>query len=94
MRMSGMNAVILWRVNDTTNLCTISQISTNTDDCGPNDAFTGSPGRVTATSFQSTLSGTADPELDGLLVECFGPVNNVQNMDNKVGESPIQIVGQ
>ena len=94
MPMSGMNAVILWRINNTTDLCIVSQISTNTDDCGQNDAFTASPGTSNATSFSSTLSATADPELDGLLVECFGPVNDKQNMDNKVGEHPIQIVGQ
>ena len=94
VRMSGMNAVILWRVNGTSDLCIVSQISTNTDDCGPNNVFTASPGGITATSYSSTLSGNADPELDGLLVECFGPVNDVQRMDNKVGESPIQIVGQ
>ena len=93
MPMSGMNAVILWRVNNTTDLCIVSQISTNTNACGQNNAFTASPGTSNATSFSSTLNATADPELDDLLVECFGPVSNV-NMDNRVGEHPIQIVGQ
>ena len=91
--MSGMNAITLWRVNGSRDLCILSQISTNPDDCGPNNAITASPVRENATSFLSTLSGTADPELDGILVECFGPDNNV-NMDNRVGESPILIVGQ
>ena len=93
MPMSGMNAVILWRVDDTTDLCIVSQISTNTDACGPNNAFTASPVRANATFFLSTLSGTADPELHGVLVECFGPVNNV-NIGSRVGKSHIQIVGQ
>ena len=91
--MSGMNPVILWRVNGTSDLCIVSQISTNTDECGPNDVLTASPGRATATSYSSTLSGNADPELDDLLVECFGPDNNAE-ISNRVGESPIQIVGQ
>ena len=88
-----MNAITLWRVNGNRDLCILSQISTNSDDCGPNNAFTASPVRANATFFLTTLSGTADPELDGILVECFGPDNSV-NMDNRVGERPIQIVGQ
>ena len=93
MPMSGMNAITLWRVNGNRDLCILSQISTNSDDCGQNNAFTASPVRANATFFLTTLSGTADPELDGILVECFGPDNSV-NMDNRVGERPIQIVGQ
>ena len=89
----GMNAITLWRVNRTRGLCTLSQISTSSERCGPNDAFTASPGSVNPTSFASTLSGIADPELDGILVECFGPANNVE-IGNRVGGSPIQIVGQ
>ena len=91
--MSGMNAVTLWRVNRTVDPCILSQISTSSEHCGPNDAFTASPGNTNATSFSSTLSGTADPKLDGILVECFGPDNTV-SIGNRVGESTIQIAGQ
>ena len=91
--MSGMNAITLWRVNGTMALCTLSQLSISSELCGPNDAFTATPGSVNATSFLSTLSGTADPKIDGILVECFGPDNNVE-IGNRVGGSPIQIVGQ
>ena len=46
-----------------------------------------------ATSFTSTLSGTATPELNGKLVECFGPESNPDPAD-LVGNSTIQLVGQ
>ena len=35
---------------------------------------TGTGFGTSATSFSSTLSGTATSELNGTLVECFGPV--------------------
>ena len=91
--MSGMKAITLWRVNGTMALCTLSQLSIGPENCGPNTAFTASPGNIDATSFSSTLSGTADPALDGILVECFGPDNNLE-IGNRVGGSPIRIVGQ
>ena len=93
MIMSGRNAITLWRVNGAVGLCTLSTISTSSEHCGPNDAFTATPGSVNATSFPSTLSGTADPKLDGILVECFGPDYNLE-IGNRVGGSPVQIVGQ
>ena len=46
-----------------------------------------------ATSFTSTLSGTADPALNGTLVECFGPNNNVEP-ENKIDEGTLQILGK
>ena len=46
-----------------------------------------------ATSFTSTLSGTADPALDGTLVECFGPNNNVQ-AKNRLDEGTLQILSK
>ena len=45
-----------------------------------------------ATSFTSTLSGTADSALNGTLVECFGPANNV-DPENMVGSSTLRILG-
>ena len=46
-----------------------------------------------ATFFSSTLNGTATPTLNGTLVECFGPANNIDPGD-RVGSSTIQILGQ
>ena len=46
-----------------------------------------------ATSFTSTLSGTATSALNDTLVECFGPVFS-RNAENRVGDSTIQILGQ
>ena len=43
-------------------------------------------------SFTSTLSGTATLALNGTLVECFGPANNV-DPGNRVDSSTIQILG-
>ena len=63
--------------------------------CGPSDVFTSQPGNgfgMSATSFTSTLSGTADPTLNGTMVECFGPDNNV-DPGNMVGNSFFQILG-
>lgn len=93
MTMSGMNVIIFWRVNGTMDLCTLTQLQTNTDTCGPNSAFTASPGRTNATSFTSTLIATARTELEGILVECFGPEISI-NLNNRAGDSSIRIVGQ
>ena len=89
----GMNAIIIWRVNRTTDQCSLTQFQDNPDTCGPNSAFTASPGRANDTSFSSTLNATAIPELEGILVECFGPEISI-NLDNRIGDSPIRIVGQ
>ena len=71
--------------------------STSHDGCGSGSPFTGSPFTVTpvtgfgtsATSFTSTLSGTASPTLDGTLVECFGP-----DLDrDPIGMDVVQILG-
>ena len=48
---------------------------------------------TSATSFTSTLSGTATPALNGTLVECFGPALS-RDAGNVVGNSTLQIVGQ
>ena len=64
--------------------------------CGPSDDFTARPGigyGTNATSFTSTLSGTADPALNGTLVECFGPANNV-DPGNRVNGSTLEILGK
>ena len=46
-----------------------------------------------ATSFTSTLSGTADPALNGTLVECFGPEINVEPK-NRIDEGTLQILSK
>ena len=68
---------------------------------GPRPCRTGSPFTITtgtgfgmnATSFSSTLSGTATSVLDDTLVECFGP-GLARDATNTVGKSMLQILGQ
>ena len=89
----------LWRVNGSSDLCSLAHLSTSTDTCGPSgriDTFTAIPGAkfgTNATSYLSTLSGTASSALDGTLVECFGPVSSL-DLGNRVGSSTIQVLGQ
>ena len=77
--------------------CPLQHSSTSSSICGPGNVFTarvetGFGQGTNATSFSSTLSGTADPGLNGTLVECFGPANNV-DPDNRVGDSILYITG-
>ena len=61
--------------------------------CGSGSLFTVTTGTgfgTSATSFSSTLSGTA---LNGTLVECFGP-GLARDAENRVGISALQILGQ
>lgn len=89
----------LWRVNGSSNLCSLAHLSTSPDTCGPSgriDTFTATPGSGFGTSgpsYSSTLSGTASSALDGTLVECFGPVSSL-DLGNRVGSSTIQVLGQ
>ena len=89
----------LWRVNGSSNLCTLVHLSTSADTCGPSggiDTFTAIPETGFGTSgpsYSSTLSGTASSALDGTLVECFGPVSSLDS-GNRVGSSTIQVLGQ
>ena len=64
--------------------------------CGDGSPFTVGTGTgfgTSATSYSSTLSGTATLELNGTLVECFGPAFSREE-DNMVGNSTVQIFGQ
>ena len=64
--------------------------------CGPGSAFIAIPGTgfgTSATSFSSTLSGIATSELNGTLVECFGP-DLSRDAENRVGGNRLQILGQ
>ena len=87
-------------MNGSSNLCTLSHISTATATCGPSEgsrAFTATPesgfGPGASGPFTSTLSATADPVLNGTLVECFGPAATADS-GNRIGNSTIQVVGQ
>ena len=94
--VEGMNGITIWRVDGSRSLCTLSHLSTSTATCGPSNDFTATPGTgfgTSATSYSSTLSGTASPTLNGSLVECFGPANSVDTK-NRVGHSNIHVLGQ
>ena len=63
--------------------------------CGSRSPFnvtTGTGFGTNATSYSSTLSGTATPALNGTLVECFGP-GLAREPENMVGKNAIQILG-
>ena len=63
--------------------------------CGPGSPFTVTTGTgfgTSVTSYSSTLSGTATSELNGTLVECFGPAFS-RDAGNKVGKSTLHILG-
>ena len=89
-----MSGHTIWKVNGSTECPLLHRSKTSSTVCHPSNAFTAMPGSgytTNATSFTSTLSGTADPALDGTLVECFGPNNNVQPK-NKIDEGTLQIL--
>jgi len=96
----NVNGFTIWRVGASSNLCPLLHMSTSTIICmpiGTSNAFAAEPGSnfgTTATSYSSTLSGTATPDLDGTLVECFGPTYNVTDPRNMVGNSTIKIIGK
>ena len=90
-----MNGFTTWIVNGTIE-CNLVHRLNSFSICGPSDDFTARPGTgfgTSATSFTSTLSGTADPALNGTLVECFGPANNV-DPGNRINGSPLEILGK
>ena len=92
----GRSGITIWRVNRSSE-CGLVHSSNSTQICGPNNTLTAraktgfGPG-TNATSFSSTLSGIATPALDGILVECFGPANNLQP-GNRINGSTLQILG-
>ena len=64
--------------------------------CGAGGVFmatSGSEFGTSATFYSSTLSGTATLELNGTLIECFGPKLN-REPGNRVGDSTLQILGE
>ena len=90
-----INGFTTWKVNNDSE-CILPHRSNSHPICGPNMAFRATPGtgfRENATSFTSTLSGTAAPALNSTLVECFGPDNNV-DPGNLVGKGILKLIGQ
>ena len=91
-----MRGVTIWRVNGSSE-CPLPHRSTSSSICGLGNAFTARSGTgfgtSDVTSYTSTLSGTANPALNGTLVECFGPANNI-DPGNRVDGSILQIIGQ
>ena len=88
------SGVTTWIVNGTIE-CNLFHRSNSSSICGPSDSFTARPGSGfgTSTSFTSTLSGTIDAELNGTLVECFGPANNV-DPGNRINGSSLKMLGK
>jgi len=95
--VGNVSGITTWRVGGTSE-CPLVHGSLSTAICGPDNAKltaraeTGFGPGTSATSFSSTLSGTATPALNGTLVECFGPANNV-DQGNRIGSSTLQIKG-
>ena len=86
----------IWRVNGSSNWCTLSHLSTGDASCGPTEgshAFTAAPGYGHGTSGPSFSSSLSGPALDGTLVECFGPAATI-DPENRVGNNTIQTIGQ
>ena len=89
--------VTTWRVNGSSECPLIHSSSSVTSTCGAGIAFMATAGTgfgTSATSFSSTLSDTATPELDGTLIECFGPGTRGGDLGNRVGDSAIHVLGQ
>ena len=76
--------------------CVLSHATQNDPrPCGSCSDFTVTTGTgfgTNATSFSSTLSGTATPALNGTLVECSGMLP--RDAEIMVGNSTLQILGQ
>ena len=83
-----------WRVGGSSECTLVHRPASSL--CRPNNVFTARSETGFGTngpSYTSTLSGTATPGLNGTLVECFGPANNV-DPGNRVGGNMLQILGQ
>ena len=90
-----MSGITTWRVNGSIE-CTLAHRSNSYSLCDLSDRFTARSGTGFGTSgpsYTSTLSGTATPALNGTLVECFGPGNNV-DPGNMVNGSNLEILGK
>ena len=91
-----ISGITTWKVGGSTECILVHRTTSPNSPCGPSNAFRARGGAGFGTSgptYLSTLSGTATPALDGTLVECFGPANNV-DPGNRVGGNTLQILGQ
>ena len=91
-----MSGFTIWRVNGSSVCILLHSTIGFSASCGSSSAFivtTGTGFGTSATFYTSTLSGTATSELNGTLVECFGP-GLARDANNRVGTSTLQILGQ
>ena len=90
------NGITIWRVGGSSE-CTLLHSTVDAPrPCWSGSPFTVTPGTgfgTSATSYSSTLSGTATSALNGTLVECFGPALSRESR-NRVGGSTLQTIGQ
>ena len=91
------SGITTWRVGGSSECILAHSTAGATSMCGPNNAaFTATSGAEFGTngpSFLSTLSGIATSELDGTLIECFGP-HLARVAENMVGKRTLQVLGQ
>ena len=92
-----MNGIMIWKLGGSNECSLVHNTASASGPCGQS----GSPFTVTpetgfgtsATSFSSTLNGTATLELNGTLVECFGPAFS-RETGNMVGNGTLETLGQ
>ena len=88
-----LRGITLWRAGVE---CILPHSTTNAPTpCGSGSPFVAASRTgfgTSAISYSSTLSGTATSELNGTLVECFGPAFS-RDAENMVGKSTLQILG-
>ena len=100
---ADINGFTLWRVAGSTTWseggnreCPLLHRTSSSSICGPSNVLTANSGTgfgASATSFTSTLSGTATPALNGTLVECFGLATST-DPGNLVGNGKLKVKGQ
>lgn len=83
------SGVTWWRLNGGSSSCTLLHRDRDTSVTSTCNNFTAMFENTSATSFPTSLSGTATLMLDGTLVECLGPTFP----GNVVGSSIVQIIG-
>ena len=91
-----MNGITIWRVGGSNECTLLHSTASGPIPCGTNSPFTVTTQNgfgTDATSFTSTLKGTANSQLNGTLVECFGPLFS-RDANNMVGNSTLLILGQ
>ena len=90
-----INGVTIWRVGGNSE-CPLPHRLNSSSICGPSNVFTArsSTGFGTSvSSFTSTLSGTAYPELNGTLVECFQQATSL-GQQSKINGTTLILLGQ